>query len=179
MSLKLITPPTAWPVTLAEAKLAHRFDANDLDADITDMIKDATRLVEHETGISLMPQTWELSLDHWPHALWLTRTPVASVTSVKYTDLDGAVQTLAQSAYTVSATDAYGPARITPAYNTCWPLARCHPDAVAVRFVAGFADAASVPSHLKRQIKIFVAMLLDDPLSLSDRLAAIDKVWTA
>jgi uncharacterized phiE125 gp8 family phage protein len=179
MSLKLITPPTAWPVTLAEAKLANRFDATDLDSDITDMIKDATRLVEHESGICLMPQTWELSLDHWPNAMWLTRTPVASVTSVKYTDLEGVVQTLAPSAYTVSTTDAYGPARITPSYNTCWPLARCQPDAVVARFVAGFADAASVPSQLKRQVKIFVAMLIDDPMSLIDRLAAIDKVWSA
>ena len=180
MSLKLLTPPALLPVTLAEAKLAHRFDASDLDADITAMLADATRLVEHETGLALMPQTWQLTLDAFPACdLVLTRPPVASVTSIAYVDTLGAMQTLAPEAYTLDTASAYGPARVAPAYGTSWPATRDQANAVTVRFVAGYADAASVPSQLKRQVKIFVAMLLDDPAQLSDRLAAIDKVWAA
>lgn len=179
MSLKLITAATALPVTLAEAKLAHRFDAADLDTDIEDMIRDATRLAEHEIGKCLMPQTWELTLDAFPDAIRLTRPPVASVTSVQYVDPAGVLQTLAPSAYILDTTDGYGLAYLLPAYGTSWPATREQASAITVRFVAGYADAASVPSHLKRQVKIFVAMLLDDPVQLSDRLSAIDKVWSA
>lgn len=179
MSLKLITPATLLPVTLAEAKLAHRFDASDLDADITAMLADATRLVEHETGLALMPQTWQLTLDAFPACdLVLTRPPVASVTSVQYVDTLGTLQTLAPGAYTLNTASAYGPARVTPAYGTSWPATRDQASAVIVTYVAGYPDATSVPSQLKRQVKIFVAMLLDDPVQLSGRLAAIDKVWS-
>lgn len=179
MALKLITAPSSSPVTLAEAKLACRFDPTDLDADITAMIADATRLVEHETGQCLMPQTWELTLDAFPDAFELTRVPVASITSIKYYDIAGVQQTLAGSAYTLDMADAYGNAFAVPVYGTDWPATRDQVNAVALRFVAGYADAASVPSHLKRQVKILVAQLLDDPTALNDRLAAVDKRWLA
>jgi len=179
MSLKLITPATLPAVTVAEAKLSCRFDASDMDADIADMVKDATRLVEHETGQCIMSQTWELSLDSFPVAFVLTRLPVASITSLKYVDTAGVTQTLDPAAYTLDAADAYGPAKVETTYNTFWPDARIQVNAVILRYVAGYTDAASVPSQIKRQIKIFVAMLLDDPVALSDRLAAIDKVYSA
>ena len=179
MALKLITAAPALPVTLAEAKLAHRFDATDLDHDIIAMIADATRLTEHEIGQCLMPQIWELTLPAFPGAIRLTRPPVASITSVAYIDPAGALQTLDPAAYTLDATDGYGLAYVLPAYGTSWPATRDQHNAVTVRFVAGYPDAESVPSHLKRQVKIFVAMLLDDPVQMSDRLGAINKVWAA
>lgn len=177
MALKLITAATDLAVTLAEAKLACRFDATDMDADITAMITDATRLVEHETGQCVMAQTWELALDAFPAAFELTRVPVASVTSVKYTDTAGVLQTLAAENYTLDIASTFAPAYLVPAFGVSWPLTRPQINATAVRYVAGYANAAAVPSHIKRQIKIFVAMMIEDPASLSDRLAAIDKVW--
>lgn len=177
MALKLITAASALAVSLAEAKLSCRFDSADLDSDITAMISDATRLVEHETGKCVMAQTWGLTLDAFPTALELSRTPVTSVTSVTYTDIAGAVQTLSSSLYVLDNLDDNGPAYVVPAYSTAWPDTREQINAVSVRYVAGYATAAEVPSQIKRQVKIFIAMLIDDPLALSDRLAAIDKVW--
>jgi uncharacterized phiE125 gp8 family phage protein len=178
MALKLITAAGA-PVTLAEAKLACRFDPTDLDADITAMILDATRLVEHETGQCLMSQTWELTLDGFTPALELTRNPVASITSIRYYDTAGAQQLLADTAYELKAADTYSNAFVVPVHGTTWPATLDQAQAVAVRYIAGYPDAASVPSHLKRQVKIMVAQLLDDPLAMQDRLAAIDKRWLA
>lgn len=178
MALKLITPASVLPVTLADVKTSCRFDPTDLDDDITAMIADAARLVEHESGKALMPQTWELTLDAFPDAIELTRVPVASVTSLKYVDAAGVLRTLDPSAYALdNADDLYGLGYLVPAYGTTWPDTRDEINAVRVRFVAGFADAAAVPSHLKRQVKIFVAMMLDDPTALADRLASIEKVW--
>lgn len=177
MALNLITPASALAVSLAEAKLSCRFDGTELDADIADMILDATRLTEHEVGRCIMPQTWQLTLDAFPSAFELTRAPVASITSITYTDAAGTLQTLDPAACALDTADAYGPAYCVPAYGASWPAAREQVNAVAVRYVAGYPDAASVPSQFKRQIKIFVAMLLDDPAALSGRLAAIDKVY--
>lgn len=179
MALKLITPATLLAVSLAEAKLACRFDPTDLDDDITAMISDATRLAEHELCQCVMPQTFELTLDAFPAAAELTRVPVASITSIKYVDSTGVLTTLDPAAYALDNADAHGLAYVVPAYGTSWPATRDQINAVAVRYVAGYPDAASVPSQIKRQIKIFVAMLLDDPVALSNRLAAIDKVWAA
>lgn len=178
MALKLITPATAQPVTLEEVKLACRFDTTDLDDDIEAMLAEATRLVEHETGVSLMPQTWELTLSEFSSVLTLTRPPVAAVTSIKYIDTAGVQQTLSPGAYALDTSSAYGPATITPVYGTTWPATRSQPGAVVVRYTSGYANIAAVPQQLKRQIKIVVATLIDNPDALSDRLAAIDKVWT-
>lgn len=179
MSLKLITAPTEFPISTDEAKLACRFDPVDLDDDINAMIADATRLAEHELSLCVMAQTWELALEAFPQSFELTRVPVASVTSIKYVDNTGVLQTLDPAAYTLDNASAHGAARVVPAYGTSWPVTRAQINAVMVRYVAGYPDAASVPSQIKRQVKIFVAMLLDDPVALSGRLAAIDKVWAA
>ena len=177
MALKLITAPTVLPVSVAEAKLSCRFDAADLDADISDMIKDAQRLTEHETGVCLTQSTWEVSLDSFPAAIELTRVPVASITSIKYKDAAGVEQTLSPAAYALDAQDAYGFAYAVPAYGTEWPDTRDEINAVKVQYVAGVATAAEVPSHLRRKVKIFVAMMLEDQTQLSAQLEAVSKVY--
>ena len=177
MALKLITAATVLPVSVAEAKLSCRFDAADLDADISDMIKDAQRLTEHETGVCLTQSTWEVSLDSFPAAIELTRGPVASITSIKYKDAAGVEQTLSPAAYALDAQDAYGFAYAVPAYGTEWPDTRDEINAVKVQYVAGVLTAAEVPSHLRRKVKIFVAMMLEDQTQLSAQLEAISKVY--
>ena len=177
MALKLITPASVLPVSLAEAKLACRFDATDLDSDITDMIVDAAALTAHEGGKELTQRTFEVTFDAFPDAVELTRIPVASITSVKYVDAAGVLQTLDPSAYALDNADDNGFAYVVPAYGTEWPATRDEINAVRVRYVAGYATAADLPSHLKRQVKIFVAMMLDDPTIMGDRIQMIDKVY--
>ena len=177
MALKLITTATVLPVSLAEAKLACRFDASDLDSDITAMLTDAVNLVEHEVGQALMPQTWELTLDAFPDVIELTRVPVSAITSIKYTDTAGTLQTLSAGAYTLDNGDGFGHARVVPVYGTAWPATRTDVGVVKVRYVAGYADATSVPSILKRQVKIMVATMIDNPDSLAGRLSAVQRIY--
>lgn len=177
MALKLITASAVLPVSVADAKLSCRFDSSALDTDIEDMIKDAQRLTEHETGVSLTASTWEVSLDSFPAAIELTRLPVASITSIKYKDTAGVEQTLDSAAYALDAQDAYGFAYAVPAYGTEWPDTRDEINAVKVQYVAGVATAAEVPSHLRRKVKIFVAQMLEDQTQLSAQLEAISKVY--
>jgi len=152
MTLRLITAATTYPVDIDEVKLACRFDSSALDAEIETMIDDCTRLTEHENNQCLMTQTFEYSCDAFPAKFELTRNPVQSVTSITYVDGTGATVTLAEDQYTL--------------IND------------KVRFVAGYASAALVPGNFKRQVKIFVSMLIEDPHSLDERMGAIGKVWS-
>lgn len=162
MSLKLITPPSTFPVDLASAKLHLRVDGTDEDTLITSLITAATQMAEQETGRALMTQTWELSLDSFPTAIELTRMPVQSVTSVKYYDTDSVQQTLSSGAYTLSVADDFSFPQIVPVYGTEWPTAQDRLDTVAVRYVAGYADAASVPEAIKQWIKLMIGSMYDN-----------------
>ena len=159
MALKLITAPSTYPVTLAEAKLHCRVDIADDDTLITALITAATEMAEQKTGRAIMTQTLELTLDAFPEAFELTRVPVQSITSVKYYDTTGAQQTLSNTLYALDAADDFGFAHISPVYAGVWPDTRDQINAVAVRYVAGYADAASVPQSIKNWILLMVSTM--------------------
>ena len=101
MGLIVTTPPTVWPVLLAEAKQHLRVSASDEDAQIGVLIKSAVRHIENTLGRTLAVQSYRLTLDAFADAIELPRGPVASVESVKYIDVNGAEQTIPTSVYTV------------------------------------------------------------------------------
>lgn len=188
MALKLITPPTTLAVSLAEAKLHLRVDGTDEDTLITSMLLAATEAAEQATGRALMPQTWELTLDAFPAAFQLTRIPVASVTILKYYDEAGVQQTLGTARYTLDNADDFGPAKVVPAYGDIWPTTRGQINAVALRYLAGWPDAASVPDSIKAWIKLQVGAMFENreaegavqtyALGFADRLLDRYKVWS-
>jgi uncharacterized phiE125 gp8 family phage protein len=160
--------PTVEPITLAEAKLQLRVD-DDITSDdglISALITAARQKVEIETRRALVTQTQVLKLDQFPSGenpvIELPNPPLQSVSAVQYVDQNGDTQTLAASEYIVDTVSE--PARITPAYNTFWPLTRAQINAVTVTFVCGYASgsgsptdyAANVPQALKAAIKLLV-----------------------
>lgn len=160
MALKLITPAAALAISLVDAKLHLHEDHADQDAVITDAIRGAMAACEQQcAGRALLTQTWELTLDAFPAAFELTRTPVQSITSIQYTDGAGAVQTLAAEAYALDNADDYGPAYVVPAYGTSWPTARDQVNAVKLRYVAGYADAASIPADVRSWLKLQIGAM--------------------
>ena len=162
MALKLITAATTYPITLAEAKLHCRVDSTDDDALITALITAATEMCEQQTGRAIMAQTWELTLDAFPDAFELTRVPVQSVTSLKYYDADGVQQTLSNTLYSLDNVDDHGWGYVVPVYAGAWPTSRDQINAVALRYVAGYADAASVPEGIKQWIKLMLSTMYDN-----------------
>lgn len=189
MALKLITAATALAVSLIEAKAHLRVDTSDDDTLITAMITAATEAAEQMTGRAIMPQTWDLTLDVFPFDIELTRVPVASITSVIYTDTNGAEQTLSQSAYSLHNYDDFGSAYVSPIYDTEWPATRDQANAVKVRYVAGYANAAAVPEPIKAWIKLQVGAMYENreaevvergvaiSLGFADRILDRFKVW--
>lgn len=156
MTFKLITAPTAEPITASDLKAHLRKDTSDEDALITALIVAAREQVEHLTGRALMPQTWDLLLDEFPDGdIALGKLPVASITSVSYTDIDGATQTVSSGDYVLDADALPGWVRL--AYGKSWPSTRDVANAVAVRFVAGYANAAAVPQSIKQAMFLMCA----------------------
>src|ERR1043166_7913128 len=101
MGLTLVTPPTEYAVTLAEAKAQVRATSDAEDALLQGYIRAAQRHVEQTLDLSLTEQTWRLTLDEFADAIELFRGPVTAVTGVTYFDEDGVTQTLSPDLYTV------------------------------------------------------------------------------
>lgn len=159
MVLKLITAPAEEPVRLAELKAYARIDHSDDDVQIEGLGRAAREYVEAVTGEALMAQTWELRAREWPGVvIALPKPPLASVTTVKHRTPSGVLITLtADVDYIV---DTAG-GTIEPL--TRWPVAGDYPDAVQIRFVAGYANADAVPQRFKLALAALALHWYDVP----------------
>lgn len=173
MSLALFTAPGTEPVTLIEAKAHLRVDSADDDTLINALIAAARQHIDGRDGWlgrALMTQTWDYTLDAFPSDdfIGLPLAPVQSITSIAYTDTDGASQTFSSGDYALGADLDWSP-RVNLGYGKSWPSTRDIPDAVTVRFVAGYSTAADVPGPIKAALLMIIAHLY------AHREAVIDK----
>ena len=156
MGLTLITAATSDPVTKAQVTALiegyQSSTANDLV--VTDCIADATAWVQEQTRLQLIQATWLQSLGAWPDELIeFDLRPLISITNLKYYDVNGSQQTVSSADYGTD-TYAYRPTLWFKSSFT-WPeLQLLRPSGIECRFVAGFADASSVPGSLKRAIRL-------------------------
>lgn len=150
MASKLITAPGAEPILLADAKVHLRAVSGTAeDTLIALMIQSAREEAENHLNRALITQTWERYLDAFPEGIELPRPPLQSVDSIKYVDVDGALQTLSSGDYYVD--DKQEPSWVVPAYGKAWPATRCQPNAVTVRFTCGYgAGGTSVPAAIRQ-----------------------------
>lgn len=161
MALWLVTAPASEPIPTAVAKLHLRVDHTTDDALIDTLCAAAREYVETGTGRKCITQTWDLKLNAFPcndGSIWLAFPPVTSITSITYVDTNGVTQTLSSGLYTTDlppgTTAPY--ARIVPAYQQSWPQTREVPNAVVVRYVCGFANAAAVPYSMMAAMKLLI-----------------------
>ena len=133
---------------------------------------------------ALLTQTWQLFLDAFPNAQVfldpttpalqprnrvpdLTRIEVPmpslqSVTSIKYLDVTGPLQTMAAGDYAVDTKQEPGIIQLKTAKT--WPATQVQiPNAVTVEYVAGYgATGASVPEAIKTGIKMLAGELFEN-----------------
>jgi uncharacterized phiE125 gp8 family phage protein len=160
-ALKLITPPVNPVVSLSEAKSHLRVDDSDEDYLIAELVSSATEHVQRLTRRQFVHATYRLSLDTFTSCIRFPISPVASVASVQYVDLQGVAQTLSADLYKVD-TDSE-PARIVPANGQSWPSARSEVGAVRIDFVAGYsATGGGVPSDARAAVKLLLGHLYEN-----------------
>lgn len=107
-------------------------------------------------GRALCTQTLEYRIDRFPERrIVLPLPPLRSVTSIKYVDGDGVLQTMDPADYVAfNAAGSppeivQGPGYVEPSFDSCWPATRAVPEAVRVRFEAGYGAPSDVPSLIK------------------------------
>ena len=160
MTLRLISPPTAAVLTLAEIKEHARVDdtADDVELERLRVEVEAEYDGDGELGRALTTQTWELVLDEFRDEILVPLPPFQSVPLITYIDGDGATQTLSAAVYHVAGIGGTGQGRIVRAYDRAWPYTRRQPEAVVVRFVAGYGDAgADVPKPIRAALLEIIA----------------------
>lgn len=164
-SLSLVTAPAAEPVAAADIGTLLGIS---ITADISDLIEGARQAAEAAVKRAFITQTWDLRLDAFPASgeLELPKPPLQSVTHVKYYDTTGTLQTLASTEYSVDApagpTAQHG--RVILGYGKSWPSTHAVPNAVTVRFVAGYGAAGdAVPGGLRTLVRQLVGDLYGDP----------------
>ena len=157
MSLTLVTGPEQEPLTLEEAKAQLRLDDDTDDGLVRRLIIAARMWVEGQTKKALIEQTWDQKIDCWPYKynmpyIEIEKNPVKSVTSITYQEGSSPQPTLNATQYIVVARE-HG-SYIAPAYGVTWPSTLAVPEAITVRFVAGYT---TVPETLKHAIAMLVA----------------------
>jgi uncharacterized phiE125 gp8 family phage protein len=185
LTLKLITPPIAEPVTLAQAKAQCRIDFTDDDALVTALISSARRYCEQYQHLCYFSQTWMRTMDFFP--IWLGSMTVnpssragwmyftnywdavridlpygaTSITSINYLDSStGQSVALSSTAYQADLTSV--PARLVPSYGTCWPATELYaPGSVQITYVSGiYGDGVSV-NNIPPETVQAILMLID------------------
>jgi uncharacterized phiE125 gp8 family phage protein len=172
-SLTRISAPTLEPVSLEEAVAFLRVDSEDEAAIIETSISVAREIVEDFTGRALLSQGWQYTASDWPslkhgqiysngsRSIYLDRTPLASVESIKYFPADGtAQQTLATSAYYVLT--APQPGFVFLKASESWPALADRPDAVEVNFTAGYETPEQVPAIQRQAVLLALSHVYEN-----------------
>ena len=134
---KVVTPATSNPITLTEAKTHLKVDTTADDTFITNLIKSATSSAQEYTNRFFIATTIQQVGDKWEDISNLLKSPVASVTNIKYVDTSGSLQTLNTDVYFVD--DVNKPARIGLKPNQSYPEIIDRLNAVQVNYVVGLA----------------------------------------
>lgn len=169
---------TTEPLTVPEIKAHLRIDFSDDDEYLGALISAVRWKFERTYRRAIVQQTLILGLDFfgmpsrtrdimYPVTFWPSmgyqfpinsiielRPPVQSITSVKYYDPSGALQTLATNVYQLDLSQE--PNRIFPVLGKVWPSIASIPGAVQITFIAGPTDISLIPEDQKLAMKLCV-----------------------
>ena len=134
---KVVTPATTNPITLTEAKTHLKVDTTADDTFITNLIKSATSSAQEYTNRFFITTTIQQYGDKWEDISNLFKSPVLSVSHIKYVDPDGTLQTLSTNVYFVD--EVNKPARIGLKPNQSFPTIIDRLNAVYVEYRVGTA----------------------------------------
>jgi uncharacterized phiE125 gp8 family phage protein len=166
-------------LTREEVKRHLRIDHDDDDDTVDALIEEAVGLLDPAAGGSLgralRPQTWELRLDAFPAGrIALPNPPLIAIESVAYDDAAGIERTLVKDTdFIVLPGGVLGRAELAPSVGLCWPVARCAPHSIRIRFTAGYPAPVeavgedptvreTLPGPIKAWLKLTIAALFEN-----------------
>ena len=147
-------------VSTADAKSHLKVEHTTDDTLIGNLVYAAEKVIEADTKRKLISTTYDFYLTDWPvDGIVLPVSPVTSITSVKYYDTDNAQQTWASANYHYNL---YEEPTVIRYVDTPPDSYEDRSDAIVVRFVAGYADAAAVPEGLVSAVLLKVGDLYEN-----------------
>jgi uncharacterized phiE125 gp8 family phage protein len=151
--LTVVTAAASEPVTYDDLAAEMRIDETDDQSQVTTYGIGARVYLEKSKRLTAISTTYDVSFDEFdPYGIKLPTRPVTSVTSVKYIDTLGVLQTLDPSQWVVDAKSVW--TRVKSAPGKYWPQTLIgQPNAVTIRFVAGYADASHCDDLVKLAIR--------------------------
>lgn len=173
MPVVVITPPEVPLVSLADAKAHLRVEHDDDNDYIEGLVAAVTKTLDGPDGWlgrALITQTLEWRGDEFPACgdIGLPYPPIASISSVKHDDNDGAEQTVSSGDYRLVGQPSMP--RIALAYGSSWPSTRWQSEAVRIRYVAGYgADPTDVPAPIRHAVLLMVADLYENRDATSEK----------
>ena len=173
MAFDIVTAAASEPITLTEAKNFLRVDHSDDDTLISALITASRQMCEEYTRRILVTTTIDEYFDKFPMNRWenlsnliyLSRGPVASITSVKYVDEIGSEVTITSDQYIIDTISE--PARIQSTAG--WFAAAGVVNQVIVRYIVG-TDVSSIPKPLIQGMMLVISDLYDQR---NDRVKAL------
>lgn len=150
--------PTTRIVSLEDAKLHLRVDADDENDLIAALVLAAESYVDGWSGVlgrCLINQTWEITFGNWPAGCMDLCFPDVSLVSVKYVDADNVEQTLSGSTYELLQGPRNSILRWLDTFTA--PLVKDSEKAITVTITAGFGDAAEdIPQAIIQAAKLLI-----------------------
>ena len=158
VTVVVITPPAAPCVSLALAKAHLRVDGDDEDTLIGQHIAAAQGAIDGPAGWlnrAIGRQTLELRCDGFRSAvreISLPCTPLVEVASIAYLDAGLQDQVLAPGLWRATT---YG---LQPAWGQAWPCGAVAPEALRIRYTAGYADGQA-PAPIRQALLLMIGDL--------------------
>lgn len=173
-----ITAPTRAGVELYELKDHLRITHDDEDTLLEGYIEAATAHFQRRTGRTVYETEWEIAYDSFiaPRIKLQRGYPLISVTSIKYVDSEGSINTLSPSLYAV---DTYN-GRVSPAYGQSWPSFTAYPmSAVRIRYRAGIADSLSPRIYTEAGIRQCICEMVGSMYENRESVVVTDRASVA
>ena len=154
-SLKVTTAATTPVFTTAQAKTFLKVDVSDDDTLIDNLVAAATESCQIYTNQYFINTVVTQYSDSWKEFYTLYKSPVVSITHIKYYDSDDTQQTLASSNYILGHYSK--PARIGIAVGGELPNLSDRINAVEVKYTVGYGTASTdVPEGIRTGIILTV-----------------------
>lgn len=153
-STNITTAAATASVSTANAKSHLKVEHSDDDTYIDGLVTAATQEVENITSRTMISTTYDMYLTEFPKdGIVLPFSPVSSITSVKYYNGSNVETTWDSSNYHYNIYEQPCVIRYVDDYPDTY---EDRSDAVVVRFVAGYANAAAIPAQLIQAIKMII-----------------------
>ena len=158
MSIRSLTENTLSTLplfTTAQAKAHLKVDTADEDDLIDNLVTAATESCQIFTNTYFIDTVVTQYSDNWNGISSLYKSPVSSITHIKYYDKDDSLQTWSSSDYILDSS--IRPARIALAVDKSFPTLSKRINAVEVKYTVGYGSAASnVPEGIRQAVLLTI-----------------------